>query len=134
MQKTVWKRIGSLLRFVYDEKSYLLLDSTCFAVGKDTKFITAYLNSMVGNYLLNSSPMTGTGDLIISVQALEPILIPPQSEPLCRVAVDKIMELAVADKDFAEAERELDNILFDYFGFTVEERKYIAQTITKLRQ
>jgi len=34
------------------------------------------LNSKLGNYLLQDSPRTGTGDLILSVQAIDPIRIP----------------------------------------------------------
>ena len=30
----------------------------------------------MGHYLLKDAPMTGTGDLLISVQAVEPIKIP----------------------------------------------------------
>ena len=76
-QKIVWKRIGSILRFCYDESGMFCLDSTCFATGDKLKFLTLLLNSPLGRYLLKDSPKTGTGDLLISVQALEPLLIPP---------------------------------------------------------
>lgn len=33
----------------------------------------------MGKYLLKDSPKTGTGDLLISVQAIEPIKVPPIS-------------------------------------------------------
>jgi len=75
-QKIVWKRVGSLTRFCYDEKGCFCLDSTCFATGKNLKFLTLLLNSPMGKYLLKNSPKTGTGDLLISVQAIEPIKVP----------------------------------------------------------
>ncbi|MCM1480213.1 MAG: Eco57I restriction-modification methylase domain-containing protein, partial [Muribaculaceae bacterium] len=75
-QKIVWKRVGSLTRFCYDESGCFCLDSTCFAIGKNLKFLTLLLNSPLGKYLLKDSPKTGTGDLLISVQAIEPIKVP----------------------------------------------------------
>lgn len=79
-QKIIWKRVGSLIRFCYDEKGYFCLDSTCFATGENLKFLTLLLNSPMGKYLLKNSPKTGTGDLLISVQAIEPIKVPAISK------------------------------------------------------
>src|SRR5690606_4903195 len=74
--KIVWKRVGSILRFSYDETGCFALDSTCFATGKYLKYLVCFLNSHLGRYLLRDAPQTGTGDLLISVQAIEPLLIP----------------------------------------------------------
>ncbi|MGV4424104.1 hypothetical protein, partial [Ornithobacterium rhinotracheale] len=71
-QKIVWKRVGSKIRFSFDENHLFALDSTCFATGKFMKFLVAFLNSSIGNYMLKDSPKTGTGDLLISVQAISP--------------------------------------------------------------
>ncbi|MDR3272810.1 MAG: type II restriction endonuclease, partial [Flavobacteriaceae bacterium] len=80
-QKVVWKRVGSILRFCYDENKHTVLDSTCFATGKNLKYLLGILNSKLGNYMLQDSPKTGTGDLLISVQAIEPLKIPmPDTE------------------------------------------------------
>lgn len=73
-EKIIWKRIGSIIRFAYSDKEIYCLDSTCIATGEKIKYLTAYLNSKLGIYqLLNSAPKTGMGDVIISVQALEPL-------------------------------------------------------------
>ena len=74
--KIIWKRIGSILRFSYDDKKVFGLDSTCIATGKHISYLCCVLNSDMGHYLLKDSPKTGTGDLLVSVQAMEPILIP----------------------------------------------------------
>ncbi len=75
--KLIWKRIGSKLRFCYDESGAYCLDSTCIATGEKVKFLTAVLNSKLCNQeLFRLSPKTGTGDLIISVQALNPLRVP----------------------------------------------------------
>ena len=74
--KILWKRVGSILRFGYNSNSALGLDSTCFATGQNIEFLCCLLNSPMGHYLLKDSPKTGTGDLLISVQAVEPIRVP----------------------------------------------------------
>src|SRR5699024_1825473 len=79
-QKIVWKRIGSILRFSYDGAGSMTLDSTCFATGKHIKFLVAILNSKMGHHMMKDAPQTGTGDLLISVQAIEPLKIPIPDE------------------------------------------------------
>ena len=63
--KIIWKRVGSIIRFSYDEKGVLGLDSTCFATGKHIPYLCCLLNSSMGHYLLNGAPRTGTGDLLM---------------------------------------------------------------------
>lgn len=76
-EKVIWKRIGSIMRFAYSDEEIYCLDSTCIATGEKIKYLTAVLNSKTGLYqLFKTSPQTGTGDQIISVQALEPMLVP----------------------------------------------------------
>ncbi|MBO6795311.1 MAG: N-6 DNA methylase [Balneolaceae bacterium] len=76
-EKVIWKRIGSIMRFAYSPDEFFGLDSTCIATGEKIKYLTAVLNSKAGLYqLFKTSPQTGTGDQIISNQALEPFLAP----------------------------------------------------------
>jgi len=94
-QKIVWKRVGSILRFSYDNTGIMALDSTYFATGKYIKYLVAVLNSKMGKYLMKDSPQTGTGDLLISVQAIEPLKIPiPNSntEKLINEIIDTILD------------------------------------------
>jgi adenine-specific DNA-methyltransferase len=75
-EKVIWKRIGSIMRFAYSNEEMYCLDSTCIATGEKIKYLTAVLNSKASLYqLFKTSPQTGTGDQIISVQALEPLLV-----------------------------------------------------------
>lgn len=84
--KIIWKRIGSILRFSYDMKGHFGLDSTCFATGQHMAYLCCILNSIMGHYMFKDSPKTGTGDLLVSVQAIEPIMIPLNKE------IEKIFE------------------------------------------
>ena len=72
----LWKRVGSILRFCYNDNESLGLDSTCFATGENIEFICCVLNSPMGHCLFKDAPKAGTGDLLVSVQAIEPIQIP----------------------------------------------------------
>ncbi|MGV4480193.1 Eco57I restriction-modification methylase domain-containing protein, partial [Ornithobacterium rhinotracheale] len=129
-QKIVWKRVGSKIRFSFDENHLFALDSTCFATGKFMKFLVAFLNSSIGNYMLKDSPKTGTGDLLISVQAISPLLIPkPKSETLKKI--EKLIEniISLNKKDFFKEEEKIDNILNEIYNFTEEEINYIKDKL-----
>ena len=126
-QKIVWKRIGSILRFCYDESGMFCLDSTCFATGDKLKFLTLLLNSPLGRYLLKDSPKTGTGDLLISVQALEPLLIPPITDLIINSfdqEYDTLTQMCFDDK--IDYERKIYIQLCKLYCFDEAEIKYIS--------
>lgn len=95
-EKIVWKRIGSVIRFSLSNKEEFCLDSTVILTGNYTKYLVGILNSQLIIQLLKAnSPKTGTGDVIISVQALNPLLVYKPSEKergLIEALVDKILE------------------------------------------
>ena len=122
-QKIVWKRVGSILRFSYDEEQTMALDSTCFATGKHIKFLVAALNSKMGNYLMKDAPKTGTGDLLISVQAIEPLKI-----PIPDIGIEKTIEKIIDEilkKQNVALEKNLDRIIYDIFKLNKEEINFI---------
>lgn len=121
--KIVWKRVGSILRFSYDKAGLLSLDSTCFAVGKDIEFICCVLNSPMGHFLLKDAPQTGTGDLLVSVQAVEPLMLPSISDEDNICFAEKISRLSqMADNG---SEQEVAERVFDLYDLSAEERDYI---------
>jgi hypothetical protein len=126
-EKVIWKRIGSLLRFSYSDEKIFCLDSTCIATGEKIKYLTALLNSKLCHYqLFESSPKTGMGDLIISVQALEPILVhyPNEKEEKSIVALfNRIIEAKKRnpEADTTALECEIDNLVYELYGLTEEE-------------
>ena len=122
--KIIWKRVGSIIRFSYDTQGILGLDSTCFAVGSHIPYLCCVLNSSMGHYLLNNAPRTGTGDLLISVQAVEPIKIPPVPDN------ENMFELFIKEMDInpsVELETKIDNVIFDLYGLNQEEREFISE-------
>lgn len=127
--KLIWKRIGSKLRFCYDESGTYTLDSTCIATGKHLKYLVGVLNSKLIEHELNRfAPKTGTGDLIISVQALSPLQIPipnEKEEKLMNNLVDKIIVAKQAGKDSSKLEKEVDELVYELYGISEAERKLI---------
>lgn len=125
--KIVWKRIGSILRFSYSTDPAFCLDSTCIATGKNIKYLTAILNSKMGNYLLKDSPKTGMGDLIISVQALDPIPVPNNPPEEVKRDIEEIVDQIIMIKsknlksDISEFENRIDKIVYKLYNLTDDE-------------
>ena len=128
--KIIWKRIGSILRFSYDNKGCLGLDSTCFATGEHICFLCCVLNSLMGHYLLKDSPKTGTGDLLVSVQAIEPAYIPYNDEYERKLL--PLLERQITNPS-AIIENEINDIVFTMYGLSTIESDYITRYI-KLSQ
>ena len=123
--KIIWKRVGSILKFCYDENGTMALDSTCFATGIYMKFLVCFMNSSIGNYLLLDSPKTGTGDLLISVQAVEPIVVPLPSDENLQLT-NALFELALKEDN---VNSKINNIFYNIFEFTEEEIQFIEEQI-----
>ena len=78
----------------------------------------------MGHYLLNGAPRTGTGDLLISVQAVEPLKLPkisPKLNNTFKMIIHK--ELSTPDPSIEE---EVDNLIFNLYGLSEEEKEYLV--------
>lgn len=122
--KIVWKRVGSKIRFCIDYSKMLSLDSTCFLVGDNLDYLNCFFNSKIGNYMLQGSPTTGTGDLLISVQAMNPLCIPIPNAMQSKVFSDLSHRITSGD---SAAIIESNDFLYEMFGFTEEEKNRIEQ-------
>ena len=118
----VWKRIGSIIRFAIDEHGVCPLDSVCFLTGNENlKYIAGYLNSSFAiKQLLDNSPKTGTGDVIISVQALEPLLI-PKCDEFEQKNVVNLVDSLLKSGDCKFIQREIDAYFKKMLHLTDEE-------------
>ena len=121
--KIIWKRVGSIIRFSYDTTGILGLDSTCFATGESIQYICCVLNSPMGHYLLNGAPRTGTGDLLISVQAVEPLRFPLISDNQ-KIIFKELLDKIILGK---QVDNEINRLIFDLYGLSEEERAYIIE-------
>ena len=118
--KILWKRIGSQIEFCYDDRQMFGLDSTCFAVGEDMLFFTALLNSHMGHYLLKDSPKTGTGDLLISVQAIDPIRVPNNIQ--IKDEIDILMSNGFPSQ---ESQEKIDQIIYKLYNLDSQEILFV---------
>ncbi len=129
--KIIWKRIGSKLRFSYDESGTYTLDSTCIATGDKLKYLVGVLNSkLIENELNRFAPKTGTGDLIISVQALSPLQIPVptvKQEKQITDLVDKIIAQKQQGKSSTALENKIDELVYKLYDLTAEEIKIVEK-------
>ena len=129
--KIIWKRIGSILRFSYDVNEHFGLDSTCFVTGQHMAYLCCVLNSIMGHYMFKDSPKTGTGDLLVSVQAIEPIIIPLNKE------IEKLFEkllVEVLEQDSTKAKKEINRLAFKLYDLSPEEIVYITDFVTQSQQ
>lgn len=128
-EKIIWKRIGSQLRFSYSDSEIYCLDSTCIATGEKIKYLTALLNSKLCNHqLFETAPKTGMGDLIISVQALEPLLVyypTDKEQKQIEKMVDEIIKKKKTNQDTTALEREIDVLVYKLYDLSYEEVKVI---------
>lgn len=113
--KIIWKRIESILRFSYDTSGNFGLDSTCFATGQHMAYLCCILNSFIGHYMLKDSPKTGTGDLLVSVQAIEPILIPMHKDT--EDLFERLLKIILEDNP-EEIEKEINLLAFKLYNLS----------------
>ena len=131
--KIVWKRIGSVLRFAYCVESAFSLDSTCIATGEKIQFLTALLNSRLALYrLFRYAPKTGTGDLIISVQAIAPLPLPHPNEKQEEEIIGIFRTIIKARTsnpyaDISDMESEIDHLTYELYGLTQREVSFIEK-------
>ena len=126
--KILWKRVGSILRFCYNDNEALGLDSTCFAIGNNIEFVCCVLNTPMGHYLLKDAPKTGTGDLLISVQAVEPLKMPSVSHELNK-EFKRLLEI-MSTNSSNDIENEISQKIFNLYGLSCEEQRYIDENFT----
>ena len=129
--KIIWKRIGSILRFSFDNKGALGLDSTCFATGSHIPYLCCILNSIMGHYLLKDSPKTGTGDLLVSVQAIEPIMVPFDKD--IEIILEKLLAQQVENYN-DETEKKINHTVFELYGLSSEEISYVTKFVIQSLQ
>lgn len=128
-EKIICKRIGSQLKFSYFNTEIYSLDSTCILTGEKIKYLCALLNSRLCCYkLFESAPRTGMGDLLISVQALNPLLVyyPNESEQYkVEKLIDEILIRKKSKMSTIVLENEIDILVYKFYELTFDEVKII---------
>lgn len=82
----------------------------------------------MGHYLLQEAPKTGTGDLLISVQAVEPLKIPIiEDECDFDVLVNEVLQNQAKNEDTSNIENQLDRKVYKLYNLSKEEIDYIER-------
>ena len=84
----------------------------------------------MGHYLLKDSPKTGTGDLLVSVQAIEPACIPYNAQYDGQLS--SLLGIQISNPSNS-TEKEINDIVFTMYGLSPNEREYVSQYV-KLSQ
>ena len=87
----------------------------------------------MGHFMLQDSPKTGTGDLLISVQAIDPLCVPmpnAQQEYYVEQIIDQILLSNKHDKnvDNSSLVAKIDHMFYELYGLTNAEVKIIDPT------
>lgn len=85
----------------------------------------------MGHYLLKDSPKTGTGDLLVSVQAIEPACVPYNEKYDSQLS--NLLERQIKDYTVT-TEKEINDIVFSIYGLSPSERDYITLYIKQSQQ
>ena len=79
----------------------------------------------MGHYLLKDAPKTGTGDLLVSVQAVDPIMIPIPDDSISRMLSEKLNILRAGES--VSVDNEIDDIIFSLYHLSPEEINFIIE-------
>ena len=84
----------------------------------------------MGNYLLKDSPKTGTGDLLVSVQAIEPVMAAYNKtiEKQLETMLNQLIHRYTLD-----VEIEINRIIFSLYNLSPEEIDYISDVVSQFR-
>ena len=135
-EKIVWKRIGEQMRFSYDEEKMYCLDSTCLATGEKIKYLVGLLNSKLCLYeLFQIAPKTGTGEPIISVQAINPLYVHYPDKPTKKLIVGKVKTILTQKKSLEPTETEetqIDLMVYKLYELTYDEALIVDPELGKI--
>ncbi len=141
-QKILWaetmrirkENVERFPRFSYTTKPFYA-DKTCFiAVGKDLKYILAFLNSTIGRYQFSQTvSMMDNGGYLMQKIYVEQIKIYELDEKIkiqLVKLVDSLLEIA-NDKLAEDLENQIDIVIFKAFGIETHEQKYLKEILSK---
>ena len=85
----------------------------------------------MGHYLLKDSPKTGTGDLLVSVQAIEPIKVPYSLKEQTALALLLKQKEESINSSFEE---QINTTVFSLYGLSSEEITYVTDYVIQSQQ
>ena len=122
-QKIVWGEFSAYPKFTFVKSGYFFPNNMSMIIAKDSLPILASLNSAVAMYYVANNTPFGMGSFKwyqIYVKEIPIVSLPTQEK---RIITRLIEEMLVNDK--RNTQKEVDELLFDAYGFTLEEQQHI---------
>ncbi len=127
--KIIYPNMTSFLPFMYDESGFYTNDKSFMITGESLKYLVAIFNAKLFKYCFsNNFPMLGLEGRELRKVFFEQIPIKKISEtdqkPFIKL-VNQILKAKKESKETAELEAQIDELVFDLYGLTAEERQEI---------
>jgi hypothetical protein len=129
-EKIVYPNMTKFLPFVYDDKKFLT-NQKCFIItGTYIAYLTAFLNSSLFKFCFRDSfpeLLGGTRELSKIFFDKIPILkIDNETNKIFEKKVVEIQKLKLKNIETKNKEIEIDNLIFNLYGLTEDERNIIG--------
>ena len=129
-QKIMYPNMTKFLPFYLDNMNFFQNDKSFMIVGKNLAFLTAFLNSSLFKFCyLDNFPelQGGTKELRkIFLDKIPVLQVSSDVNNLFERYVSDIQELRNTNSDTISFEIEIDNLIFDLYCLTSEERKTVG--------
>jgi hypothetical protein len=128
--KIIFPEITKFINFHYDTEHFVT-NNKCFIItGQHIEFLTAFLNSSLFKYcFIDNFPelLGGTRELRkIFLEKIPIIQIEDNINDLFASNISNIHLLKINNRNSEKSEIDIDNLIFDLYGLTEEERKEIG--------
>ena len=128
--KIVWGEISDIPKFGFDREGKMYCEATTFfMVGEDLPFIYLFLNSKFCEYYFRQiGTTTGMGTLRWKKYKVQELKLPAVYD---KDVVESLVDRLITAKEFdpnadtSALEAEIDDIVFDLYGLTAEERALV---------
>ena len=134
-EKIIWMDMGAWGTFAYEPTETYINNAAYLITGDSLKYICGILNSsLISWYMRNTARTTGMGLTIWHKTYVKRIPIPRVSESdqhRVIALVDEILEAKFTnpDADTWHLETEIDDLVYDLYGLTEEERTAIERSL-----
>ena len=128
-EKIIYPNMTSLLPFCYDNQGFYSNDKSFVITGESIKYLTAFLNSKIFTFAFKEKfPELMGNTYELRKVFFDTIPIPKLSEPKQQPFIDTLDKILAAKKagaDSSDYERQIDELVFDLYDLTAEEKAII---------
>ena len=129
-QKIMYPNMTKFLPFYLDDKGFMQNDKSFMITGNYLYFLTAFLNSSLFKFcFIDNFPelQGGTRELRkIFLDKIPVLQVTEEQNEIFKPLVQKCQQLRLENYPSHELEKQIDNIIFDLYRLSEEERKIIG--------